>query len=396
MIVDFVVPVITYAQPQRTKAEKLVFATVTRRVEIPEYTSDEAPLAIRCRFRHDEDEDGNQINFREYRELDNRLLVDLTYELNDGILRDATSMRLAANDAVTRIDCGTMGTYDTPGPPFRGVSKFILGSLLDLPVSERRNRVYPSAIGSEYASNETIRSNPPELAGLNLPTFDEALVERCISVFEEEAAGLAYIDGRLHAFERPPALEVMNTGFGPGRVTAVRRDRPGPLIRYADEDGGQDIPMAFFRIDQAEEALDFARTSMMSFKNEIGDLYVSDSAPVDFNAVSASVHALAVALDDGFVVFAEAGHGRATLDRLTPELMTVYSTLERELKVCDDENVSEELVNAVETFLAMPEEETELFILAGADVEAYRRTLEIWHDRPIDANELRNSSPRPR
>nr|WP_250808310.1 hypothetical protein [Neorhizobium tomejilense] len=373
MLIEFTVPLITVGKPARTKDHKTVLASVKRQVEVPEYSASQAPLAVRCRFG-EEDSDGDEIECREYREIDGSLYVDVTPDI---LKVDITSMG-SLRHSFDEMPCI---------PPFQLVGQYIMNVLRSIPQHDRRTTIYPSEQASKFAGNLRISGPFPDIAKMKLDSCDEGMIEHCLGLFDEAAAGVVFIDGRLHAKERPPVIQVAEN-FSEMEVKAIRRPMPGTIIRYADEDGGQRTPFAYFRIDQAQEALDLAagqarkRPGRIKVGNELGDLFVAPEAPVDFNSSSAMVYAMAVAINDRIVDFSDQQRGRYAIALLAAVLES-YQVLERELQVGEEENVSDDLVQAVETIMAGTPEVVEYFVGDEDAVARCRIVLDEWHDRPL-------------
>lgn len=362
MLMEFNVPVFTTAQPPRAKSAKTVLASVLHRVEIPEYSSEEAPLAIRCRFEGDDNDRGYEIDYRDYREINDRLFVDMSVEMTYPL----------------RSDYGTIQQYDSCRVPFRTLGEHIKKRLLDL--DNPRSNIYPSEYAGQFARERFLNKPFPELHSLGLIDYNEAEVQRCLALFDDEVSRLVFVDGKLHALEPAPVIMV-NRGNG-GEVTAVRRKDDGPLSIYNDDSGEWNTSVAYFRMDQSEDALAFAESIPGRFTPELQHLYVSDTAPTGFDGPAATLHSIAVSMNETIVVFAETHDGRALLNSLTPTVMELYNTFERELRQYDGTSDHQVLADAVEQVLSLDEAGRKLFVPPEL-LQATMAAFELWQDRPI-------------
>lgn len=378
MKIEFLVPVVTTGKPPRAKNTKTILGSVRRTVEIPEYSLDEAPLAVRCGFRGDEDYDGNQVNYRDFRQVDETLYIDLTKERALGLAQFP----------------GRIQKWAYCEAPFKGVGGFIMDAVEKLP----RNTIFPSDVGNELGRQDGFHGKLPLLDEMGIADLDMETVERCIALFDREVAQLAFIDGSLHQQERSPALEVVYSGYdGKVRISPVRRDGEKPLSVYNDEDQLSEFRIALFRMDQMNEAVAFAGSISQKFSNP-HEFYVADFANVDFDAASASVRAVAVHMNDMISDLATGRlsglSGRDLLDRLSPRVMEIYERMERELPDGDDENVSEELAAAAESVLDLPLRQRVMFTGERDEdrdekiVKIYQQVFDLWHNRVINGMNL--------
>jgi hypothetical protein len=383
MRIEFNVPVITVGRPARAKSPKTVFASVKRVVDIPEFSERDAPVALTCWF-NDEDDDGNEIGFRQYREIDGGLFIDLEPE----------------SGGIGITDIGPLRFYNGAGdppcfPPFHLLARHILERTHAIPAADRRAVMYPADVAT-YLNRENLIQGPfPDLASLKMEDHDEDMVRECLALFDEAAASLVMVDGILQSKERPPVIQVDFEYPATIKARAVRRPMPGPVIRYDDPDGGQATPLAFFQIDQAEEAVAFVKAFVAGTHSPRAkavvdlDIEVGDDAPVEFAAKSALVYALAVAVDDNIVEFFGNGHGREEIG-LFATVLDQYRVLERELRTGDDENVSDDLVDALEQIISMGPAVRERFVGPDDVVQRLRAALDAWHDRPMDLGAIAN------
>ncbi|MBY3432881.1 hypothetical protein HFN89_01655 [Rhizobium laguerreae] len=367
---EFKVPVIVNAKPKRTKQEKLVVAAVTRMVDVPEVTSDDAPVVVSSFFPGDENDDGLPI-YREFREVGGRLYVDIT---DDGPF--VTTPRLKQ--------------YAKTLPPFEGIDGLFRETFKSMQPASIKNAVYPTVTASEAAKSgiETF----VDIGTLDLTDVDVGMLDRSLSLFDREASKLILVDGKMHLRERPPAIEVALQVSNRGNSThvkPVRRLGDGPLVVYNDADGsgGFTSPLAFFQIDREGDAIAFAQSLGYPVKlNDIADITTGPDAAVSCNTASMTINAIAVDMNNS-ISWMDAGlSGRELLNRLSVNVMQAYHRLEAILPGIDDENVPDELVDIVEGVLALPQAERKLFVPEESILPAIRSAIQLWHDRPVDVS----------
>jgi hypothetical protein len=369
MLIEFKVPVIVSAKPKRAKQEKIVVAAVTRVVDIPEVRSSDAPVVVASYFPGDENDEGFPI-FREFREVDGRLYVDF---IDDAPFVTAPRLRLS----------------DHTFPPFDGLERHFRETFRSMQSSAIKNAVYPTATASEIANSKV--STFADIDTLDLSDIDMGMMDRCLSMFDREAAKLLVVDGKMHLRERPPVIEVgihVSTRNTYIELKPVRRTGDGPLVLYDDPDnsGGFTTPLAFFQIDQEEEAIAFAQSFGYPVKMQgLADIELAEKDPaIACNAASLTVNAIAVDMNNSISWMDSSLSGRKLLNRLTADVMDVYHRLEAILPGIDDENVPEKLVEVVERVLTLPSAEREIFVPQEQVLPIMRSAIQLWHDRPVD------------
>ena len=234
MRIEFRVPVVVRAKPKRTKDVKLVIAAVNRVVDVPEYSSDDAPVVLSGFFTGDDDDDGNPIH-REFREIDGELFVDVDVDC-EGVISPSAVMERGERVPM----------------PFQGVDKVFWSVFRGMQPKTIRSVVYPGDKVSEVVDGRMTVLH--DLSDLGVADVDQEMLGRFVSAFDREASKLILVDGRVHLRERAPALEVVCAAYREKTfVRATRRVGDDPLVKYNDEDR-QDNPVAFFQIDQLEQA----------------------------------------------------------------------------------------------------------------------------------------------
>ncbi|MCZ7862433.1 hypothetical protein O9X98_13750 [Agrobacterium salinitolerans] len=371
MRIEFRVPVVVRAKPKRTKDVKLVIATVNRVVDVPEYSSDDAPVVLSGFFHGDDDDHGHPIH-REFREIDGELFVDVDVDC-EGVISPSAVM-----ERDERVPM-----------PFQGVDKVFWSVFRGMQPKTIRSVVYPGDKVSEVVDGRMTVLH--DLSDLGVADVDQEMLGRFVSAFDREASKLILVDGRVHLRERAPALEVVCNVFTHGGKTFVRATRrvgDDPLVKYNDEDRHEN-PVAFFQIDQLEEAHAFA--SSLGYKvngDDAVDVTVEEDAAVYFDSPSATVNAIAVVMNDhisGSMDFGIDRRGREFMNRLTVGVMHAYRRFEAILPGLDEEAVPEELADLVESVLALPEQEKKLFLPDEPNAESrIRAAMQLWHDRPVE------------
>lgn len=378
---EFKVPVIVNAKPKRAKQEKIVVAAVTRVIDIPEVRSIDAPVVVSSFFPGDEDDDGFPI-LREFRELDGQLYVDF---IDDAPFVTAPRLRLS----------------DRSFPPFQGLDRHFREAFRSMQPSAIKNAVYPAATADEIAKSKV--KTFVDLETLGLSDIDTTMLDRCLELFEREAGKLLIVDGKMHLRERSPVIEVgvhISTNKSYTELKPVRRMGDGPVVLYndADSSGGFTTPLAFFQIDQAEEAIAFAQSFGNPIKmQDLGDITLTEeTAAIACNTASLTVNAVAVDMNNSISWMDTGLSGRQLLNRLSVNVMHAYHRLEAMLPGIDDENVPEELVDVVEGVLRLPREEREMFVPQERVEPMMWAATQLWHDRPVDLSFAKNTWTTPR
>jgi hypothetical protein len=369
MLVEFKVPVIVNAKPKRTKQEKIVVAAVTRVIDVPEVRSGDAPVVVSSFFPGDENDDGFPI-LREFREFNGQLYVDF---IDDAPFVTAPRLRLS----------------DHTLPPFQGLDSHFREAFRFMQPSAIKSAVYPSATAAEIANSKV--ETFVDFETLDLSDVDMGMMDRCLSLFDREAAKLLIVAGKMHLRERPPVIEVgihASKSKNYTELKPVRRLGDGPLVVYddADNSGGFTTPIAFFQIDQAEEAIAFAQSFGHPIKmQDLGDITLAEEdAAIACNTASLTINAIAVDMNNSISWMDSGLSGRKLLNRLTVDVMKAYHRLEAILPGIDDENVPDELVDVIEMVLRLPSEEREIFVPQEQVAPMMRSAIQLWHDRPVD------------
>jgi hypothetical protein len=367
MRVEFMVPVIVSAKPKRAKENKTVIGAVYRTVDIPEVTEANAPVVVSSYFPADENDNGDLI-YREYRELDGHLYVDITEDGN-----------VSQKPTITK--------YVKVLPPYEGVERLFSNILGTMPNKDIKGAVYPSVTAAEVINGD-IKSFAG-LETLGLTDIDERTLELFLSVFDHEASKLLLVDGKFHLRERPPVFEVIQHYSSRGNRTEIkpsRRNGDGSLVKYNDPDR-MGTPIALFQFDQLGSAVAFAEALGDPVGlTETEAITVEQDAAVHFNAASATINAIAVAMNDAIAWPINGDtRGRELLNLLTVEVMHAYHRLEAILPGLDEENIPEELVEIVESVLVLPPKQRQLFITDGrASPASIWAALQLWHERPVE------------
>jgi hypothetical protein len=381
MRIEFRVPVIVKAKPKRAKDAKLVVAGVSRVVDIPEYSSDDAPVVLSGFFHGDDDDRGDPIH-RCFREIDGELYADVDIDCEGVIFPSAVMERSA------RIPF-----------PFQAVDKLFWDTFRSMSGKDIRAAVYPNEKAMEVIDGRITVLR--DLAEIDASDVNEKMLENFLSAFDREVSKLVLVDGKIHLKERPPVIELIYNSFqtvGKIELRANRRLGDEPLVKYDDVDR-EENPVAFFRIDQLEEAYAFA--SSLGYRvntNEVADLEIEPDSAVFFNAPSATVNAISVMMNDyisGSMDFGGDREGRAFLNRLTVGVMHAYRRFEAILPGLDEENVPEELAELIEGVLALPDVEKSLFLPSDPNSEVcVRAAMHLWHDRPVEFSVLQHQAGR--
>lgn len=371
MRIEFRVPVVVKGKPKRAKDVKIVVAAVTRVVDVPEYSSHDAPVVLSGFFQGDDDDHGNPIH-RDFREIDGDLFVDVDVDCEGVIAPSAVMQRTA------RVPF-----------PFQAVDRAFWNTFRSIPGKDIRATVYPGDKAAEVIDGRMTVLR--DLSELGVSDVDGEMLERFLSAFDREVSKLVLVDGRVHLKERAPAIEVVckvSSNGGKTKLRATRRVGDDPMVKYNDGDR-QENPVAFFRIDQLEEAHAFALSLGYPVNSDdAADVAIEPDASMFFNGPSATVNAIAVMMNDyisGSMDFRGDHRGRAFLNRLTVGVMHAYHRFEAILPGLDEENVPEELAGVVEGVLALPEQEKCLFLPDDPTAEArVRAAMQLWHDRPVE------------
>jgi hypothetical protein len=366
MRIEFTVPVVVRAKPKRTKDIKLVIAAVKRVVDVPEYSSADAPVVLSSFFPGDEDDRDVSI-LREFREVDGELYVDVEFECEGVIFPSAVMER------------SSLVPF-----PFQGVDRIFWDEFRKMMPKEIRNAVYPADKVHEVIGGRMTVLH--DLSELDVSDVDQEMLGRFLSTFDREVSKLILVDGMVFLRERAPVIEVVCTG-----KTVVRPSRrvgDDPLVKYNDTER-QENPIAFFQIDQLEEACSFAKSfGYPVHLQDVADITINEEATVQFDGPSATVNAIAVMMNDyisGSMDFSNDRSGRGFLNCLTTGVMHAYHRLEAILPGLDEEAVPEELADLVDWVLALPEKERKLFLPPDPTAESRIRTaMQLWHDRPVE------------
>lgn len=371
MLLEFEVPVMATAIPKRGKQPKLVLGLLRRTVDVPEHREASAPVVLSGSLSDDWNVRGKRPIHREFRLIGDDLYVDLSKDGNQVI-----GMRPRGNRSEPR------------NAPFRQVAEFIEAHTEGMTASERRFGIFPPE--AARALSEGRLGGLPEFDFMGVADIDQAMLDACLEKFDEEASGLVIVGGKIHKRERTPVIEVFHTchnGVERMTVRTARRQTDGAFVRYNDADR-VNTPLALFQIDQAAAALEFAK----SFGFEVlhwglDDLVVEHGdIPIHFNGPSATVHALAVAMNDRIAKVASSrSDGRSFLRSLSPAVMRHFNYLEDTLPTVDEENVPDELATTIEDILVLPEAERLHFVAEDDPGNGPRiwAALDLWDDRAV-------------
>ncbi|MCV9964107.1 hypothetical protein OIU34_19685 [Pararhizobium sp. BT-229] len=372
MRIEFKVPVMANATPRRGRQPKLAMGFVSRTVDVPEYSSETAPVVLSGDLSDDWNIRGKRPLPRVFRMIGDDLYIDLT--------SDAIGVSPSGNRSEPRK------------PPFRQVAEMVEGKYDSMTPAERRFSIFPAEAGRSLAEGRYDAF--ADFASLDLQDVDETMLEACIEKFEAEASKLVLVDGKMYKRERPPLIEVLHTchnGTERMIVRTARRQTDGPFVRYADS-ARENTPIALFQIDKADAAMAFAK----SFDLEVihwgldGLDISAPNAPIQFNGPSATLHAVAVAMNDRIAEVASSnrGDGRSFLMSLSPAVMAHFRYLEETLPTADEENIPDELATAIEDILVLPEAERANFVHAsdpGAGPRIWA-ALDLWDDRAVNVS----------
>lgn len=369
MLFEFQVPVITLAKPKRAKSIKLVAGFVRHTVDVPMYTSDEAPIAIRGNLFGDENIDGEHVPLREFRTIGEHVYADVTGDC-DGKIH-------------TSVD--EIHGYGRLLTPFERSGRWFRDILDKYAKGRDRYGFYPVSQAPNMAKGHV--ENLEELSSLDLVDVSEEMVTRCIEEFEKDASRIALVDEQILIRERPPVIEVshqyVRENLRKTAIRAVRRDLDGPLVRYGDVERFYN-PLAYFALDELEAAMDFASSLGSPVQNELDDLFLLDGTPVAFNGSSATIHAHAIYMNEQLIDHVDrcSGGGRKLLEKLSPAIMDAFWKLENMLPFVEEENIPDGLAEVVETILALPTAERAMFV--HPDVESLiSAAVALWDNRPM-------------
>lgn len=151
-------------------------------------------------------------------------------------------------------------------------------------------------------------------------------------------------------------------------------------------------PITLFQIDKAETAMAFAK----GFDLEVLDWGLSGldisaaEAPIQFNGPSATLHAVAVTMNDRIAQAAATNRrdGRSFLRSLSPAVMAHFTYLEDTLPTADEENMPDQMATVIEDILVLLEAERANFISAsdpGAGPRIWA-ALDLWNDRAVSVS----------
>ncbi|MCZ7862434.1 hypothetical protein O9X98_13755 [Agrobacterium salinitolerans] len=371
MLLEFEVPVMATAIPKRGKQPKLVLGLVKRTVDVPEYREVSAPVVLSGSLSDDWNVKGKRPIPREFRLIGDDLYLDLSKDGNEVI-----GMRPRGNRSEPR------------NVPFRQVAELIEAHTDRMTPSEKRFGIFPPE--AARALSEGRLGALPEFDFLGATEIDQSMIDACLEKFDEEASKLAIVGGKIHKRERSPVIEVFHTCYnGTERmsVRTARRQTDGAFVRYNDSERVY-TPLALFQIDQAAAAMEFAK----SFGFEVLDWGLVDlvvkhgDIPIHFNGPSATIHALAIAMNDRIAKVASSkGDGRSFLRSLSPAVMRHFNYLEDTLPTVDEENVPDELATAIEDILVLPEAERSHFVADDDPGNGPRiwAALDLWEDRAV-------------
>lgn len=187
--IEFKVPVLANATPSRGRQKKLAMGFVSRAVDVPEYSSETAPVALSGDFSDDWNSRGKRPIPRVFRMIGDDLYIDL--------VNDVVELRPAGNRSEPRK------------PPFRQVAELIEAKYDSMTASERRFSIYPPEVGRSLAEGRYDAF--ADFTKLDLHDVDETMLEACLEKFDAEASKLILVDGILYKRERPPVIEVLHT-----------------------------------------------------------------------------------------------------------------------------------------------------------------------------------------
>lgn len=340
--VDF--PVITEGLAVRSRSKKPVVARQTLKVDIPEYSAAEAPVAMVCTREWNDDP---RLSENVFRAVNGQLYVRARHvTVEEGRIQHRHSIS------------GGAQSYDVHSALDSKVS-YLLATLKDKHSTGIGSAVIPGQLGEAYfthgANLPDGQIEIPRLEDLQLREFDEAAVEDQVASFERHMVRFAMIDGKMQISEREP-IYVVTMPDAHQRATIYSVSPP--FGKHADEDFHISSAAMMFRADTTLEEMS---REIHQVSQVIGDLeprevgasgrvHVYDEHHLSFDAEAANMRLVARNALKGFIAASAKHLMPFKYDKLTEFLLSLptedflaYRELERAMQENNPDAIAEML-----------------------------------------------------
>ncbi|MCV9964709.1 hypothetical protein OIU34_22725 [Pararhizobium sp. BT-229] len=388
--VDF--PVISQGIAARSRGKKPVVARQSIKVDIPELSSSDAPVAlVTTRDWNGDPRTGGT----PYRMLDGRFYVRSRHvNVEDGKIRH----RLSPSGDTTE-------NYDIHGALNSEIS-MLLATLKDRHSTGIVSAIIPSLLGEMKLAHDAHRSEDgvelPRLEDLQLKEYDEEAVAARVAKFEKHIARFVMIDGEMQMAEGEP-IYVVTVPDAHRRATVY--STPLPWGEFPDEDFHISSGHMLFRADAGlEEISNEIRKLGRLFGDEqpreiapSGRIHVFDDSCLSFDAEGSNMRLVARSALAGFVYdtampLMPFNHKKLAefLLSLPADDFLAYRGLENAMRRDDRETIADIL-----PYFAKFQPGTGRRGRHGQNAAVIERVVEDWNNRPVAELVLRKPARAP-
>jgi hypothetical protein len=338
--IDFELPVVVRARPARGSVARWVAATHTVRHDIPEFSSEEAPVVLRYRHttRLEDFERGAReglfgVREEAFRGIDDRLYSDAGYAFRDGRVESVVRRRAEGDDGPLFAVAG------------RAVRDLVAKQRLEPKFAAAPDKfVHPRLFAAVAVNQPAVRDPLPCLEPLgDVPLRDDIgeSLARQVEAFRDRLASFVLVDGRLHAAEPEPLIRLSMPRAVEIWADVVRRDHRFSLLG-GDRPGLSLKALGYFRVSDMSSMIDeggaVAGREGYRFVDGGMEVWLADGFPIVADAEGLSFVTLAAALKEFLVSgFVEAGdtddEARARvcsrLSAMPPDLLRAWQDIDR-------------------------------------------------------------------
>lgn len=388
--VDF--PVITQGLAARSRGKKPVVARHSIKVDIPELSSGDAPVALVTTREWNGDP---RTGGTPYRMLDGQFYVRSWHvNVEDGRIRHWFSPSRDRTE-----------NHDIHGELNSEIS-MLLATLKDRHSTGIVSAVIPAKLGEMRLAHDACRSQDdvelPRLEDLQLKEYDEEVVAARVAEFEKHLARFVMIDGKMQMSEGEP-IYVVTVPEAQRRATIY--STPLPWGKFPDEDFQISSAHMLFRADSDLEEMSGEIQGLgQLFGDEqpreispSGRIHVLDSRCLSFDVEGSNIRLVARSALAGFVYdnampMMPFNHNKLAefLLSLPTDDFLAYRGLESAMRSDDRETIADIL-----PYFAKFEPGAGRRGMHGQKAASIERVVDAWNNRPVDELVLRKPARTP-
>lgn len=380
------VPVWVKGSPPPQRAERTIVGSVPTVYEIPEYSMAELPVAFVCTVERPS-------RNSEFTRIDKIRRTERVPFHTDG-----ESFFTAAGSNV--LEGGVYPFFYWRGRDsghaffdvsLRGLEDAVSGKLRNYSPREAARAFSPPSFAAAVSAADA----PYELPAMDTYgniDFRHADLDHQLETFARRMERFVSVDGMLYLREPEPLLRVRSDHNAIG-VEIARRPEGGPL-----SDGRIDeTTYAYYRMDQLEEAVDFARSLADAFgraqrvKVENGEIDIVEPSWRGASTEGLTLVTLASLLRSRMCMIAENSSlnrvgstaGERMLNSLSLEAFVVFKKLGAGLETSSETHVDPLIEEAVFEAVRNPELHR-YFFPTEADQPVAESMIARWEDRPVE------------